>query len=83
MRRELTSAQLGELTGYHPNYLRRSIKRPPSATKKEPGWDLERRALRKARAAFRETLAHLPVNEIMKQAKVSHSTAARIKKAKK
>ena len=72
--RELTSIELGELTGYHPAHIRKYLPRPPRLPAPTKG------ALIAARARFRATLAHLPAQEIAARAHVSMTTAQRIKK---
>lgn len=74
-RYEISSRELGEITGYHPASLRRAIKRPPRIPKEK-----NKTALIEARKAFRATLAHLPPKEIKRLANVSLSTAHRIRK---
>lgn len=76
VKRRISSAKLAELTGYHPVYLRRSIKREPLPPKKIP---IKSKFI-EARERFRSEIAHLPPAEIAKIAAVSLSTAARIKK---
>lgn len=75
---KLTSYDLAELLDVHPVSVRRAIKRPPRQTQKE--LREERQTLLKARRAFRATLAHKPIQNIMAEAYVSRSTAYRIKK---
>lgn len=72
----ISSTQLAAQTGYHPVALRRAIKRPP-----RPPRQKNKTALIQARNAFRASIAHLPIREIMERANVSLSTANRIKKA--
>lgn len=72
--RKITSQQLADLTGHHPSYLRRAIKRPP----KQPQPKTKTKLIQ-ARQAYRASIAHLPIREIAQQAYVSLSTAARIK----
>lgn len=74
--RQISSVKLSELTGYHPVYLRRSIKREPVAPKSPP----KKSKFIEVREQFRASIAHLPASEIAKIAAVSMSTAARIKK---
>lgn len=72
---QISSAKLGELTGFHPAAIRRAIKRDPRPKKPK-----NKTALIAARKAFRVTLAHLPPREIKVVANVSLSTANRIRK---
>lgn len=74
--REITSAELGKLTGYHPVYLRRTIKRGERTRKP----DDKNKALQLARDNMRKSVAHLPTKEIVELANVSVSTALRIRK---
>jgi len=73
--RQITSAELALLTGFHPVSLRRAIKRAP--IQKESTSKAKLIALRQA---FRASIAHLPPSEISKLAHVSISTANRIRK---
>ena len=73
---ELTSTQLSELTGYHPVYLRRSIKRDHTSRKKKEN---SKRKLIEARELFRKSIASKSVTEIMRLANVSKATAKRIR----
>lgn len=75
--REITSEQLGKLTGYHPVYLRRTIKRPQKPVARPI---MRNSALKTARDNLRRSVAHLPTKEIVEQANVSVSTALRIRK---
>lgn len=72
---QMSSKELGAITGFHPAAIRRAIKRPP-----RPQQPKNKTALIAARKAFRTTLAHLPPREIKKLANVSLSTANRIRK---
>lgn len=72
--RKMTSAQLSELTGFHPVSLRRAIKRKPVPI--YPG----KAKLIALRQAYRASIAHLTPTEISKLAHVSLSTANRIRK---
>ena len=74
-RYELSSEELGNLTGFHPASLRRAIKRPPRQPKQK-----NKTSLIQARKAFRASIAHLPPREIRRIANVSLSTANRIRK---
>lgn len=74
-RYELSSEELGNLTGFHPASLRRAIKRPPRQPKQK-----NKTTLIQARKAFRASIAHLPPREIRRIANVSLSTANRIRK---
>lgn len=78
MEYKATSYDLAAFLNCHPVSVRRAIKRPPRQTHKEIRE--ERQALLKARRAFRATLAHKPIQDIMAEAYVSRSTAYRIKK---
>lgn len=72
---EMTSDELAAITGYHPVSLRRAIHRERPPKKPDRSKDL-----RRAREAYRATICHLPLREIMRLANVSMSTAALIRK---
>ena len=72
---QISSRELGDLTGFHPAAIRRAVKRPP-----KPKQPKNKTALIQARKAFRATLAHLQPREIKELANVSLSTANRIRK---
>lgn len=74
MRHELSSRELAEVLGCHPQSLRRAITRPKRV--KQP---TNKTALLQARHKFRLSIAHLSVTEIAERASVSTSTARRIK----
>ena len=78
MRRDISSRELAEATGYSAVYLRRTLKRPP----REPQLSKyeQRKKLVAMRKLFLNSLRHLPIHEIVKQGHVSQSTAWRIKK---
>lgn len=76
--RKITSKELGEKTGYHPVYLRRSIERDPRPEREAP--DDSHKKLLEARIELHKSVANLPIAQIVKRAHVSTSTAARIKK---
>lgn len=82
LRHELTSRQLGELTGYNPVYLRRTIKREPKPTSSKTKHKIQeaKRKIRLARAELAKRIAHQPEEKIMKALSVSRSTASRIRK---
>ena len=73
---ELTSVQLSELTGYHPVYLRRTIKRD---IKNRRNKRKDKQKLLEARELFRKSIASKSVTEIMTLANVSKATAKRIR----
>lgn len=72
-RREITSFELAEKTGMNASYLRRALPRDPVQPRPVKG------PLIAARKAYRASIAHLPVAEIVKLAHVSRRTAHRIK----
>lgn len=74
--REITSKELAKATGYHPVYLRRTIRRDPKPKSKI----IRKKELLEARENLRRSIAHLPATQIADQACVSMSTAMRIKK---
>lgn len=74
MRHELSSRELAEVLGCHPQSLRRAITRPKRV--KQP---TNKTAYRRARQHYRMSIAHLSVAEIADKASVSTSTARRIK----
>lgn len=78
--REITSEQLAKLTGYHPVYLRRTIKRGKRTTPTKSTKLAKNMALKTARDNMRKSVAHLPTKEIVELANVSVSTALRIRK---
>ena len=71
--RQITSQQLAAETGMNASYLRRAIKReaPQPRTSKRP--------LIEARKAYRASISHLPVAEIIKLAHISKRTAQRLR----
>lgn len=71
----ISSIKLGKETGFHPVSLRRAIKRPP-----RPKRQKNKTALIEARKAYRASIAHLPIREIVQLANVSISTASRIRR---
>ena len=70
---EITSIALAEIIQCHPHSLRRAVKRPP-----RPNRAKQKQRLRQLREQFHESIAHLSLREIMKQAHVSKTTAWRI-----
>lgn len=70
----ITSAALAEILNCHPVTVRKNIKRPP-----RPSPPKNKSSIRRARALWRKTLAHLPAKEIQERAHVSLRTAYRIK----
>lgn len=78
MKREITSQKLADQTGYTAGWLRKIIKRPP-ITDSGPKIKAEKKLLRAARQAYRQSISNLPAREIAKLANVSLATAYRIK----
>lgn len=85
LRFEITSFDVAQALGVNPASVRRAIPtkkrvRPESQTSVLKERRVEKQKLREVRKAYRATLAHLPITEIMRRANVSTSLAYKIKK---
>lgn len=85
LRFEITSFDVAQALGVNPASVRRAIPakkrvRPESQTSILKERKIEKQRLRETRKAYRASLAHLPIEEIMKRANVAKTLAYKIKK---